>query len=769
MNKDVEKIVNEMTLEEKAGLCSGLDFWRTKGVERLDIQPITLTDGPHGLRKQSGESDHLGLSSSVPSTCFPSGAALACSWDRNLGKAMGKALGDECLAEGVSILLGPAANIKRSPLCGRNFEYFSEDPYLSTEMAASHIEGVQSRGIGTSIKHYAANNQEYKRMTIDAVVDERSLREIYLASFEGAIKKSRPWTVMCAYNKVNGEYCSENKYLLTDILKNEWGHKGFVVSDWGAVNDRVHGLSAGLELEMPGSSGEGDKKIMEAIKTGKIAESVLDDAVKRLLRIIFKAIENKKDNASYKKDEHHKLARKIAAESMVLLKNEDNILPVDRKSKLAVIGSFAKKPRYQGGGSSHINPTAIDDAYEEIKKSAGENAQIVYAQGYLSDDEAGMFSSKRLQSKSDTPDEKLISEAVKAATESDIAVVFVGLPESYESEGYDRADLGIPKGHVKLIEEVSKAQKNTIVVLSNGSPVEMPWLDGVKGVIETYLSGQAFGGAISDVLFGDNNPSGKLAETFPKKLSDNPSYLNFPGDEEKVEYREGIFVGYRYYEAKEVEPLFPFGYGLSYTDFEYVDIFTDKTSMDDTDTLEISVKVKNTGLHPGKEVVQLYVRDIKSQAIRPVKELKGFEKIQLAPGEEKTVTFDLGKRAFAYYNESIRDWHVESGEFEILVGGSSADTPLKLKVTIESTVEIKKKFTVNSTLKEVMSHPQGVQFLMNIQKATEENGASSMLAGGADTSGMSDIISSMPLRSIMMFGAVPEEVIEDLIKKLNGE
>ncbi len=763
--RDIKEIITHMTLDEKAGLCSGLDFWNTKGVERLGIPSIMMTDGPHGLRKQSESADHLGLNSSVPATCFPSGAGLACSWDRNLLEKVGIALGEECQAENVSILLGPGVNIKRSPLCGRNFEYFSEDPYLSSEIASSHINGVQSQGVGTSLKHYAVNNQEHKRMVIDAIVDERTLREIYLAGFEGAVRQSQPWTVMCAYNKVNGDYCSENKTLLTDILKDEWGHEGFVMSDWGAVNDRAAGLAAGLELEMPASTGSGDRKIVEAVKNGKLPETVLDQAVERLLKVIFKVADNQKENAAYDKESHHRLARQVASECAILLKNEDNILPLKKAGTIAVLGAFAKHPRYQGGGSSHVNPTKVDNAIEEIIKAAGEGAKILYAEGYKVDGDNGVFTNSGLSSVSDSADQIMINEAKNAASKADVAVIFAGLPESYESEGFDRKHLKIPEGHRLLIEAVSEVQKNTVVVLSNGSPIEMPWLDKVRGVLELYLGGQAFGGAVADLLFGNVNPSGKLAETFPKKLNDNPSYINFPGDAEKVEYREGLFVGYRYYDAAGVDPLFPFGHGLSYTCFEYTGIATDKKTMLDNETVMVNVKVKNTGKMAGKEIIQLYVRDMESSVIRPWKELKGFEKVELEPGEEKTVTFALGKRAFAYYNTCLKDWYVESGDFEILAGGSSKEIALREMIRVEASNPIKKKYTINSTIAEIMPFPVGVEILKELMQSP----FSECISEDA-SNGFALMMRDMPIRTIAMLNpsAEVEKKLEALLDKLNN-
>ncbi|MDT3498797.1 glycoside hydrolase family 3 protein, partial [Bacillus toyonensis] len=488
MKRDIKKIISEMTLEEKASLCSGLDFWNTKGIERLGIPSIMVTDGPHGLRKQAEGADHLGIYNSIPSTCFPSAVGLASTWNKDLIHEVGVALGEECQAENVGVLLGPGANIKRSPLCGRNFEYFSEDPYLSSQMAANHVKGVQSQGIGTSLKHFAANNQEHRRMSVDAIVDERTLREIYLASFEDVIKEAQPWTVMSAYNKVNGEYASENNYLLHDILKDEWGFEGFVVSDWGAVNERVASLANGLELEMPSSFGIGEKKIIDAIHCGELCVEKLDQAVERLLYIIFKAYDNQLENATYSKDAHHQLAREVASESMVMLQNEDSLLPLKKEGTVAVIGEFAKQPRYQGGGSSHINPTKLESIFEEIEMVSGEKTNILFAQGY--------------DLASDDVDKNMINEAKKIAENADTAVLFVGLPDRYESEGFDRKHLQMPENHVQLIEAIAEVQSNIVVVLSNGAPIEMPWIGKVKGILEGYLGGQALGGAIADLLFG---------------------------------------------------------------------------------------------------------------------------------------------------------------------------------------------------------------------------------------------------------------------------
>ncbi|MEA1010734.1 MULTISPECIES: glycoside hydrolase family 3 C-terminal domain-containing protein [Bacillus cereus group] len=757
MKRDIKKIISQMTLDEKASLCSGLDFWNTKGIERLGIPSIMVTDGPHGLRKQAEGADHLGIYNSIPSTCFPSAVGLASTWNKDLINEVGVALGEECQAENVGVLLGPGANIKRSPLCGRNFEYFSEDPYLSSQMAVNHVKGVQSQGIGTSLKHFAANNQEHRRMSVDAIVDERTLREIYLASFEDVVKEAQPWTVMSAYNKINGEYASENNYLLNDILKDEWGFEGFVVSDWGAVNERVASLANGLELEMPSSFGVGEKKIIEAINCGELSVEKLDQAVERLLYIIFKAVDNQLENAMYSKDEHHQLAREVASESMVMLKNEDSILPLKKEGAVAVIGGFAKQPRYQGGGSSHINPTKLESILEEIETVSGEKTNILFAQGY--------------DIASDDVNESMVNEAKKIAGRADTAVLFVGLPDRYESEGFDRKHLQMPENHVQLIEAIAEVQSNIVVVLSNGAPIEMPWIGKVKGILEGYLGGQALGGAIADLLFGDANPSGKLAETFPKVLSDNPSYLNFPGEGDKVEYKEGVFVGYRYYDTKNIEPLFPFGFGLSYTNFEYSNLSINKKEIKDIETVSVSVNVKNIGSTAGKEIVQLYIKDVESTMIRPEKELKGFEKVELQPGEEKTVSFTLNKRSFAYYNVELKDWHVETGEFEILVGKSSREIILHDSIYVQSTAIIRKPVHRNTLLGDIFADQVLAPIAKEImEKALKDSPFGSMAEGDSDTSEMMGaMLNYMPLRALVNFsaGAFTEEMLSGIIVLLN--
>jgi beta-glucosidase len=662
--EDLKALIKQMTLAEKASLCSGLNFWYLKGIERLGVPSIMVTDGPHGLRKQAGDADHIGLNESVPATCFPTASALAATWNRDLVYQVGVALGEECRQEKVGVILGPGLNIKRSPLCGRNFEYFSEDPYLTGEIARSHINGVQSQGVGTSMKHYAVNNQEFRRMTIDTIVDERTLREIYLTGYEIAVKESQPWTVMCSYNRINGTYASDNKYLMNDILKEEWGHQGLVVTDWGAMNERVTALKAGVELEMPGTPNGNDARIAAAVRSGELDESVLDRAVERILTLIFKAHGTLAQDFSYDPQAHHALARRVAGEGAVLLKNDAGLLPLQSGAKIALIGRFAKEPRYQGAGSSLMNPIRLDNLYDELSKLVGE-ANLIYAPGYTP--------------KGDAADETLIQEALAVAGKADVVVISAGLTDLYEVEGIDRAHMNLPAGHDALIQRLTAAHKKVIVVLSNGSPVEMSWIGDVPAVLEGYLGGQAGAGAVADILTGRVNPSGKLAETFPLKFADSPAQP-YPGGLATVEYRESIYVGYRYYDTAKVEVLFPFGHGLSYTAFFYCDLVVTQTG----EAVTVRFKIKNAGKTTGKETAQLYVRDVQSSAFRPEKELKGFLKVELQPGEETEATITLGRRAFAFYDVGHKDWMVEAGDFEILVGASSRDIRLSTTLHLAS-------------------------------------------------------------------------------------
>ena len=666
-------LIKQMTLEEKSNFCSGLDYWHTPGLEKLDIPVVMWTDGPHGIRKRSEKKDkdqQMSLKG-VPAICFPTAATTACSWDPDLIYEMGVLLGEECLKEQVSVLLGPGTNIKRSPLCGRNFEYFSEDPYLAGEISAAFVNGVQSKGIGTSLKHFAGNNQETRRMTVDSVVDERAFREIYLTSFEKTVKQAQPWTIMCAYNRLNGTYCAENKWLLTDVLRDEWGFKGMIVTDWGAENDRVAGLLAGQELEMPTSNGEGDRQIVEAVKDGRIPEEFLDKMVDNVLDVILRS---KEVLGTYEYDTvaHHQKAREIAGQCMVLLKNDNALLPLKKTANVAVIGEMAKKPRYQGAGSSIVNAIKIDTAFDSIVEKG---ASVTYAAGYST------------EKKNKISDEQFIAEAVEAARGKDAAILFIGLTEEFESEGFDRTHIGIPALHTKLVDAVTAVNPNVIVAISGGAVIEMPWADKVQAILNCYLGGEASGSAAADILFGDVNPSGKLAETYPLSLSDNPSFNYFPGDVSTVEYRESVFVGYRYYDTAKKNVQFPFGYGLSYTTFEYSDLTVSANSIKDTDEVTVSFKVKNTGNVDGAEVAQLYIKDNESTIYRPEKELRAFKKVFLKAGEEQTITLTLGKRAFAYYNVNIHDWHVETGAFTICVGASSRDIRLTAEITVESTVD----------------------------------------------------------------------------------
>ena len=663
-------LISQMTLKEKASLCSGKDFWHLKSIERLGLPEIMVCDGPHGLRKQNAENKKVGIGNSYPATCFPTAVTTACSWDRDLIYKMGQALAEECLQHGVSVLLGPGVNMKRSPLCGRNFEYFSEDPELAGEMGASFIAGVQSKGIGTSLKHFAGNSQEMKRMTSNSIIDERALREIYLRAFEKAVKKSQPWTVMNAYNLLNGTYCSENDWLQNKVLRDEWGFKGAVVSDWGAVNDRVAGLNAGNDLEMPSSGGVNDAKIVEAIKCGVIDETTLDERVDKLIDIILKGAANKKPGYKFDVKAHNLLSRQIAEQSMVLLKNDGNILPLKRVEGeyVAVIGAFADNPRYQGAGSSIINPTMIDSGRRAFNNSP---ISVKFADGY---DRSG----KRKN------EDAYITEACNLAKNASKAVVFIGLTDDYESEGFDRSTMKLPDGHNRLVEAVSRVNDNVIVVLEGGSPVEMPWADDVKAILNAYLGGQSVAPAIVDVLTGKANPCGKLAETYPVCLKDTPTSFRYPDSKEDVQYRESIFIGYRYYDKVERNVRFPFGFGLSYTSFEYSDIKLKKKNLTKGEGAKVTFTIKNTGDVAGSEIAQVYVAKPESKIFRAPKELKGFVKIHLDPGEEKKVSVELDDRAFAFWNTATEDWCVESGEYKILVGASSRDIRLEAAAKMKS-------------------------------------------------------------------------------------
>ena len=673
MDNKIKDLLSKLTLEEKAGLCSGKDFWRTKPVERLGIPSVMVSDGPSGLRTQFDNG--VDENDSRPAVSFPSGCATASSFDRSLLRHLGEILGEEANNYNVSTVLGPAINIKRSPLCGRNFEYLSEDPYVSGELGAAYISGVQSKNVGTSVKHFAANNQETNRFSVSEEVDERTLREIYLPGFETCVKKSAPTTIMCSYNAINGELSSQNKWLLKDLLRDEWGYKGMVVSDWGAVYNRVKGIKADLSLEMPYSGGHTDNDIVQAVKSGELTMEELDEAVSHVLEMVLNYTEHKQSGV-FDMEKDHIASAKIAEESCVLLKNENSLLPLKAPAeKILFAGCFAENPRYGGGGSSKIKCYKMTSAVDAAREAG---LKVKYVKGYNDD-----FV---------TTSPALTAEAEQAAREADTVVVFAGLPESFESEGADRTSLDMPQVQNELIEKLASVNPHIVVVLHNGAPVTMPWVDKVAAILECYLGGENIGTAQIYILFGKTNPSGKLAETFPLRLEDTPCYLTYPGNGRTCHYTEGIFVGYRWYDSRKMPVLFPFGHGLSYTSFEYSDLKLSKSAFKDNDGVDVSVTVKNTGDCEGKEIIQLYVSDKTGVEIRPEKELKGFEKISLKPGEAKTISFHLDQRSFAYWNTDTKEWYAPSGTYIISIGASSRD--IRLTAEVDVTSSGKKAFTI---------------------------------------------------------------------------
>ena len=636
---EIEKILSQMTLEDKIALCSGANFWQTKKYEQYGIPSLFMCDGPHGLRKQEDAADMLGVNKSRPATCFPAEVTSAGSWDPELLTEIGAAIGEEAKEQGVGLVLGPGANLKRNPLCGRNFEYFSEDPYLAGKLAAGFIRGAEAQGVGTSLKHFAANSQELSRFTSDSVMDGRTLRELYLTAFEIAVKEGKPSTVMCAYPKLNGTHCSDHKELLTDILRSEWGFDGMVVTDWGAMNDRIEGFRAGCDLNMPGGSDYMEKEVLQAVKDGTLPESCVNDSARRVLKLVFRAAETLSKKAACDYEAHHALAKRAAAEGAVLLKNESGILPLRPGAKIAVIGAMAKELRYQGSGSSHINPTKLTQPLELLPGA-------VYAPGC---DEKGSTT------------DALLQEVQNAARKAETVVVFAGLPAQCESEGFDRDNLKMPEGHRKMIEVAAHANPNTVVVLLCGSVVECPWADKVKAILYMGLPGQAGGEAIADLLYGRANPGGKLAESWPYRYEDVPSSSIY-GKTTDALYQEGVYVGYRYYDKAGVPVRWPFGYGLSYTEFAYSDLTVEGNTA--------SVTVRNTGKCAGAEVVQLYIGAPQDGLHRPVRELKGFQKVHLQPGESETVRFTLTSRSFAVWQEG---WKVPGGTYTVCIGGLAAE------------------------------------------------------------------------------------------------
>ena len=655
--KDIIEILSQMTLEEKASLCSGFDFWTTKPVDRLNIPSARMSDGPHGLRKEDDSDTDVGVKRSFPATSFPPAVNMASSWNEDVAASVAEQIAYECKDQGVSFILGPGTNIKRNPLCGRNFEYFSEDPFLSGKMSRSYIEACQKHGVGTSLKHFAANNQEKLRMTISAVIDERALREIYLPAFEEATK-AQPWTVMCSYNRINGVYSSDNKRLLTDILRDEWGYKGLVVSDWNALNDRVQAIKAGLDLEMPACGGKTDRQIVKAVNEGTLTMEELDKCVLRVLDLVFKCDENLEKDYKADYEKAHKVAKMAADESIVLLKNSANVLPI-KKQDVVVIGELANTLRYQGAGSSRINPYKLVNFIDALKE---DGVNVDFYAGYT------------LQG--DGYNRDLFDDAVEAVKTDKQVIVFVGLTDEYETEGLDRSHLSLPSGQEDLIKMVAQANKNAIFVLLGGSPVEMPWIDSVDTLVNGYLPGEAGGESLRDIIFGKVNPSGKLAETYPIKLEDELSSKFFPMGPKNVEYRESIFVGYRYFDSAKKDVLFPFGFGLSYTTFEYSNL--------KVDGFKVSFTIKNTGKVDGKEVCQVYVKDLAPKVFKAEKELKGFKKVFIKAGESVDVEIELDRRSFAFYNTKINDWSALNGKYEILVGASSRDIKLQQEVEMKN-------------------------------------------------------------------------------------
>lgn len=658
----IKNMIKKMSLAEKCYLLSGKDFWQTRSVTHAGIPSVTLADGPHGVRKQEGASDQLGLNKSLPATCYPTAATIANSWDPALGEQIGACLGTEAASQDVCVLLGPGLNIKRSPLCGRNFEYFSEDPYLAGKMAASYVRGIQSKGVGACPKHFAANSQELRRMASDSIMDERTLREIYLTGFEIAVTEAKPKSIMSSYNRINGTYANENEHLLQEILRDTWGFDGFVVSDWGASNDHTAGVAAGSHLEMPTTGGDSDEELIQSVKTGKINEQLVNQRVEELLTAILplRHSVNKTKGTPFDKKAHHQMARKAAEQSIVLLKNEHSILPLKKSARVALIGDFAKTPRYQGAGSSVVNPTKLDSTLDIIENYPLDLAG--FAAGYPRTGKA---------------DAALEQEALELAKNADVILLYIGLDEISESEGLDRAHMKLPDSQLQLMSKLSKINPHIIAVLSAGSAVEMPWLNQCEAVIHGYLSGQAGASAMLNAITGKINPSGKLSETYPLQYEDIPSAPYFPAKERNAEYREGLYVGYRYFETVKKPVLFPFGYGLSYTTFAYSNLKADDKKAVFT--------IENTGTRDGAEIAQLYVCAKNGTVYRPAKELKGFTKVFLKAGESKEVTIPLDDKAFRYFNEKTNRFEIDGGTYEICIGASCADIRLSQAVTVNGT------------------------------------------------------------------------------------
>lgn len=754
---DVASLLRELTLEEKASLCLGSDSWHTAPIERLGVPTVRLSDGPHGLRKESGQGvDRVGVGRSLPATCFPTAAALGSSWDTELLYRVGVALGEECRAQGVDVLLGPGINIKRSPLCGRNFEYFSEDPLLSGALGSAIARGIQSRSVGTAVKHFAANNQETDRLRVSVDVDERTLREIYLPAFEHVVKEARPWMVMCSYNQVNGVHASQNTWLLTDLLRHEWGFEGAVVSDWGAVHDRVAAVEAGLDLEMPPNLGRSDTQLVAAVRSGRLDEETLDAAAARVLTLVNQARAVEEGPGSFDEAAHHALARSAAASCGVLLKNVAEVLPLKPASgdTIAVIGEFARTPRFQGAGSSEVNCTRLDIPVEQLLAGVHHQVKVGFAAGF------GIETTDH--------DAALADEAVELARTADVVVLFLGLPAADESEGYDRTHLDLPGNQIALLEQLAVLDLPIVVVLSNGSVVRLNgWEHHADAILECWLAGQAAGGAIADLLLGVANPSGRLAETIPVRIEDCPAYLNFPGELGRVRYGEGVFVGYRGYDRRVQEVSYPFGHGLSYTSFEYdcFDVTVTGSHASGDLAVDVTCRVTNTGRRAGSEVVQLYVADRESTVARPARELKGFTKLHLEPGQSGTARFTLVARDLSFWSAQRHGWVLEEGDFDIAVGASSRDLRFTRSIHISAPAP-KPTFTRMSTLGEWLADPGGERAL-RAAFGTDASGRPNGILGDADQIRM---MGNFPLSSLSAFPGIglDHTTVDTLIAAMRG-
>jgi beta-glucosidase len=749
-------LLTALTLEEKAALCLGSDFWHSAPVPRLGIRAITMADGPHGLRKKAQEGEYDQISGSVPATCFPTASALASSFDIELMRRVGEAISVEARAQGVDVVLGPGINIKRSPLCGRNFEYFSEDPLVSGVLGAALVQGLQSQGVGASVKHFAANNQETDRARVSADVDERTLREIYLPAFERVVAEASPWTVMCSYNRINGTYASQSSWLLTEVLRDEWGFDGLVMSDWGAVHDRVAALVAGLELEMPPKLGVDDEAIVTAVRAGELDEAVLDRAVARVLRLVDRANARGGAMDAFDVDAHHALARVAAAECAVLLKNDGSLLPLAPAAgeTVAIIGEFARTPRYQGAGSSQVNPTRVDVALDELRAAIPDGVEVAFAAGF------GIGT---------TPDDAaLADEAVALATAADVVVAFLGLPGADESEGFDRDHMNLPANQTALLARIAEANPRVVVVLANGSAVRSSdWDQHARSVLECWLSGQAAGGAVADLLLGAANPCGRLAETLPLRLEDTPCYLNFPGEAGHVRYGEGVFVGYRGYDALEREVSYPFGHGLSYTSFEYADLQARVSGRveDDDLVVEVSCRVVNTGSRRGKEVVQLYVGDPEASVARPPRELRAFAKVDLDAGQSETLTFRLEARDLSYWSTLAADWVLEAGEFTLAIGASSRDLRLSTAIDVDGP-PLRVRLDATASLQEWLADPAGSRLLHELVGADEAGRPRGIL--GDDE--LIAVVGNFPLSAFAAFpgSGLDQATVYELLRRLGS-